>query len=97
VRAFRRTYPRLSVLQIDAHSDLRDAYEGNRYSHASVMARVHELGVPLVQVGIRAQCREEADLIRASPDIHTLYAHHVRAVPTAEWVREAVRHLTDDV
>jgi agmatinase len=97
VRAFRRAYPRLSVLQIDAHSDLRDAYEGNRYSHASVMARVHDLGVPLVQVGIRAQCREEADLIRSSPDIHTFYAHHLRATPTAEWVVKAIRHLTDDV
>jgi agmatinase len=97
VRAFRKAFPRLSVLQIDAHSDLRDAYEGNRYSHASVMARVHELGVPLVQVGIRAQCREEAELIRASADIHTLYAHQLRARPTAEWVEEAVRHLTEDV
>jgi agmatinase len=97
VRAVRKAYPRLSVLQIDAHSDLRESYEGNRYSHASVMARVHELGVPLVQVGIRAQCREEAELIRASANIHTLYAHRLRARPTAEWVQEAVRHLSDDV
>jgi agmatinase len=97
VRACRRTYPRLSVLQIDAHSDLRDAYEGNRYSHASVMARVHELGVPLVQVGIRAQCREEAELIRSSPDIHTIYAHALRNTPTADWVRAAVGRLTEDV
>ena len=48
------------VVQIDAHADLRDAYEGNKYSHASVMRRVVEAGVPLVQLGNRAYCEEEA-------------------------------------
>jgi agmatinase len=47
------------VVQIDAHADLRDAYEGDRYSHASVMRRVVEAGIPLVQVGVRAFCEEE--------------------------------------
>jgi len=97
VRALHRMIPRLAVLQIDAHSDLRDSYEGNRYSHASVMARVHELGVPLVQVGIRAQCREEAELIRSSASVHTLYAHQLRDRPSTEWAREVLRHLTDAV
>jgi agmatinase len=49
------------VVQIDAHADLRDAYEGDRYSHASVMRRVVEAGVPLVQLGVRAFCEEERD------------------------------------
>ena len=44
-------------------------------------ARVHELDVPLVQVGIRAQCRDEAQLIRASENIHTIYAHQLKARP----------------
>ena len=47
------------VVQIDAHADLRDAYEGDRYSHASVMRRVVEAGIPLVQLGVRAFCEEE--------------------------------------
>ena len=47
------------VVQIDAHADLRDAYEGEKYSHASVMRRVVEAGVPLVQLGCRAYCEEE--------------------------------------
>jgi agmatinase len=97
VRAARKVYPSLSVLQIDAHSDLRENYEGNRYSHACVMARVHDLSVPLVQVGIRAQCIEEARLIRSSTNIHTLYAHQLRARPTADWVADAVAHLSGDV
>lgn len=49
------------VVQIDAHADLRDAYEGDKYSHASVMRRVVEAGIPLVQLGIRAFCEEERD------------------------------------
>jgi len=49
------------VVQIDAHADLRDAYEGDKYSHASVMRRVVEAGVPLVQVGNRAFCQEEVE------------------------------------
>ena len=47
------------VVQIDAHADLRDAYEGDPLSHASVMRRIVEAGIPLVQLGIRAFCEEE--------------------------------------
>jgi len=47
------------VVQIDAHADLRDAYEGDIYSHASVMKRIIDEGIPLYQLGIRAYCEEE--------------------------------------
>ncbi len=53
-----------TVVQIDAHGDLRDIYEGSRYNHACVMRRVLDLGVPIVPIGIRSICQEEADLIR---------------------------------
>ncbi len=49
------------VVQIDAHADLRDAYEGDPLSHASVMKRVVDAGVPLYQLGVRAYCEEEID------------------------------------
>ncbi len=49
----------LGVVQIDAHADLRDAYEGDPLSHASVMKKVSDLGIPLYQLGIRAYCEEE--------------------------------------
>ena len=78
VKAHAKKFENLSVLQIDAHSDLRSSYHGNVYSHASVMARVHDLGIPLVQIGIRAQCKEESDLIKSSTNIHTFYAHQIR-------------------
>lgn len=47
------------VVQIDAHADLRDAYEGDKLSHASVMKRLVDLNIPLYQLGIRAFCEEE--------------------------------------
>jgi len=49
------------VVQIDAHADLRDAYENDALSHASVMKRVIDLGIPLFQLGIRALCEEEIE------------------------------------
>lgn len=53
-----------TVVQIDAHGDLRDEYEGSRHNHACVMRRIVDLGLPTLPVGIRAICKEEADLIR---------------------------------
>ncbi|HEX5003057.1 MAG TPA: agmatinase [Bacteroidia bacterium] len=95
VKAHLQMYPGMSVLQIDAHSDLRYSYHDNIYSHASVMARVHELDVNLVQVGIRAQCKEEAELIKQSSNIHTFYAHQVRR--DDNWMDEALAALGDEV
>lgn len=95
VKAHLKKYPGLSVLQIDAHSDLRQSYNGNPYSHASVMARVNDLGVRIGQAGIRAQCKEESDLIKSSSTIHTVYAHQVRRNPN--WMQELIDHLGDEV
>jgi len=64
VLAHHKKYKDLSILQFDAHSDLRESYEGSIYSHASVMHRVYEFNKNIVQVGIRAQCKEEGDLIK---------------------------------
>ena len=47
------------IVQIDAHCDLRHAYEGDILSHASVMKRAVDMGIPLYQLGIRAYCEEE--------------------------------------
>jgi agmatinase len=51
------------VVQIDAHGDMRFEYEGSHHNHACVMRRVLEMGLPTLPVGIRAICREEAELI----------------------------------
>jgi arginase len=66
IRAVRRRYPRLAILHIDAHADLYEIFEGNRYSHACPFARIMEerLADRLVQVGIRTMnphLRQQAD------------------------------------
>jgi len=53
-----------TVVQIDAHGDLRHEYEGSIHNHACIMRRVVDMGLPTVQVGIRSICQEEADLIK---------------------------------
>ncbi len=55
-----RHYPRLGVIQLDAHADLRDSYEGNRLSHACTMARVREMTPHTLQIGIRSMDAAEA-------------------------------------
>jgi agmatinase len=69
---------RLSVLQFDAHTDLRPEYEGSPYSHAAVMHRVHER-VDLVAVGIRALTRDERALARTSDHIHLFLADDIHS------------------
>jgi len=58
IKAFSEIYDNLSVLQLDAHTDLRQEYEGSRFNHACAMARAKELA-PVVQVGIRSMSAEE--------------------------------------
>jgi len=88
VKAFKEKFNSFTVLQIDAHSDLRSAYQGNPYSHASVMARIHDMQIPMVQVGIRAQCKEEAELIKTSPLINTWYAHQLDS--NDKWIDDCI-------
>lgn len=84
----------LSVLQIDAHSDLRPDYEGSPYSHASVMARVAER-CSITAAGIRALTREEAAYIRAHDNVHVFYADHIHE--GTAWIDDVMRTLGDDV
>ena len=66
VRAAARRFKRLSVLQLDAHADLRDRYLDSPYSHACVMRRVRERA-PVASVGIRSMSEEEAQFLRREP------------------------------
>ncbi len=61
LRALKEFYQDFGIIHIDAHADLRHAYEGSKYSHASVMARACELSIPLIQFGTRAYCEEEKE------------------------------------
>lgn len=99
VRAYLEKYPQISILQIDAHSDLRESYEGNPFSHASVMARVCESVSPdrIVQVGIRAQCQEEFERIRKE-GIHTFFAWNIhQGFYGQSWMERVVDTLGEQV
>jgi len=102
IAAHAEKFPDLSLVQIDAHSDLRMEYQGNKYSHASIMARVCEFLDPkrIVQVGIRAQCIEEAEFIKEK-GITTMYAHEIREGKYTKllkpWEDFAIEKLTEHV
>lgn len=94
VRAVRMRYKGLSVLQIDAHADLRDEYEGSAYSHASVMRRIHDMGVKLVGVGIRNYSAEEARFMKRT-GIKPITA--VQCHTSDDWIDQILQDLTDHV
>ncbi len=58
IKAFSEYFNNLTILQLDAHADLRQVYEGSQYNHACAMARAREFA-PIVQVGIRSMSAEE--------------------------------------
>lgn len=92
-------YPEMSILHFDAHSDLRLEYEGSKYSHASFMARVIEFFNPerITQVGIRAQCKEEAELIKEKK-VKTFYASAInRGLHGSNWQKTIAESLGNEI
>ena len=93
VRAVRKRYPKLSVLHLDAHADMRSSYQGTPYSHACIGRRMKEL-CPVVQVGIRSMSVEEAAFLRKRT-VPLFSAAAIRKDRT--WVGKVLRHLSRDV
>lgn len=91
-RAMARRYPNISILQLDAHSDMRDEYEGSPCNHACVMARAKELTPNITQVGIRSTAREE--LHNIDPE-RTFYAH--RIAEDSGWIERVSAQLGEEV
>ncbi|MBN2591844.1 MAG: agmatinase [Sedimentisphaerales bacterium] len=91
VRAHLEKYKEFSVLQLDAHSDLRDEYEGTKYNHACVMARIAET-CPIVQVGIRSTDISEKEALSKS---NVFYAENIHN--SNDWVKEVTSLLSDKV
>jgi agmatinase len=92
-RALKRLHPTLSFLQLDAHADLREEYEGTPMSHACVGRRLAEMG-PLVQVGIRSLSREERVYLGES-SVRSFFWHelHLRE----DWMEEVAAGLGEEV
>jgi len=72
VEACKEKYKNLSVLQFDAHADLRDTYHGSKYSHACAARRILEI-CPAVQVGIRSMSKSEMDYAKSSGQISKIH------------------------
>jgi len=95
VSATAKKFKNLSVLQIDAHADLRDEYQGNPASHACAMRRVVEV-CPAVQVGIRSLSVEEAQAI---PHLRTnvYWAKDIARAPMKSWIAKVLADLSPNV
>ncbi len=91
VRAHLEKHADVSVLQLDAHADLRDSYHATRWGHASVMRRIGEL-CPAVGVGVRSLSREEMEFATAQ-DLQILFAHQIHK--QQDWISRTMDHLTD--
>jgi agmatinase len=91
IAAMAEKYTDMTVLQLDAHADLRDEYQGSPYNHACVMRRAQRYA-PVVQVGIRNVCMEEKCYIVKE---NMFYASLIHRSDT--WMQDVVERLTDNV
>jgi len=93
VQAVIEKYPKLTVLQFDAHADLRDTYQGSPYNHACVARRISEI-CPLVQVGIRSMSKEEGEFLPHSK-VKSYSADFV--LDKKSWAETICKDLSGDV
>jgi agmatinase len=91
VKAHAEHYKQLTVLQLDAHADLRPQYNGSKYNHACVMARVRQI-CPIVQVGVRSMDSSEKEFIDKS---RVFYAEDI--YNKKGWISEAIGKLSEKV
>ncbi len=91
IGAFAEKHKKLTVLQLDAHCDLRDEYNGSRYNHACVMARARELA-PIVQVGIRSMDFSEKRFVNKD---NVFFAEDI--YNKRDWINKVVARLSDEV
>jgi len=87
IKAHVEKFDDVTVLQLDAHTDLRDEYNNSKYNHACVMARVKEL-CPIVHVGIRSQCVEELNSFTKE---NIFFAHEIRKI--TNWTDKVVNAI----
>ena len=96
VSALKKKYGDLTVLQFDAHADLRDSYLGTPWNHACVGRRIVDSGAKLVQVGVRSISEEEDRFLRRAENVKTYYASEVRE-SLADVTRGVVSSLSGNV
>jgi agmatinase len=96
VRAYKEKFNKLSVLQLDAHHDLREEYGGSKYSHACVAKRIIDIGCSITQFGVRVTSEEEHEYIKEhNQDLNIFYARDI--YDNDNWHNEAIDSLSDNV
>lgn len=96
VRAYKKQYGKLSVLQLDAHHDLLEEYGGSKYSHACVSKRLIDIGCSITQFGVRVTTKEEHEFInKRNQDLNIFYAKDI--YDNDNWHKEAIDSLNDNV
>jgi agmatinase len=90
VQAVQTRYPDFTVVSLDAHADMRESYDGSKFSHACVMRRVYELGRPLTLLGVRSYSQEESQLLQVAPRLKLFPARDLQS--PAGW-EAALDHL----
>ena len=93
VEAAADAFPGVGVLQIDAHGDTRESYEGSTHNHACVMARARER-CPIVQVGIRAV--DSSEIPGLDPN-RVFWAHEIVGRKDSNWMDDVVSLLPENV
>lgn len=94
IKAFKETHSDFSVLYLDAHSDMRQSYQGSLFSHACTARRIKE-HVPITLAGIRSVSLEEKDFIEQSSTPIFPWPHHSKS--NADWVNKILGTLKSDV
>lgn len=82
-----------TVIQIDAHGDMRHEYEGSIHNHACVMRRILDMGLPTLPIAIRAVCKEEADLIKEK-SLSVIWAREIAKDP--DWIEKAIARISTE-
>lgn len=91
VRAYKKIFKNFSVLQLDAHRDMRDSFQGSKYSHACIAKRIVEL-TSLTQAGVRSMSKEESG--KSNNNLKTFFMKDM--VNNRLWVDEVIDSLDND-
>lgn len=94
VKAFSEGFDNFSILQLDAHTDLREEYDGTKFSHACATRRYREICKNIVQVGIRSLCDEEAIFAKKNK-LNIFWAKDI--FDNDEWMQDAISNLSKNV
>lgn len=96
VKAFKETYPNLSVLQLDAHYDLKDEYRGSKLNHGCAARRISEI-CPVVQVGTRSLSKEEKEFLSSQSNgrVKAVSVYDILEMPL--WKDTVSNSLTENV